>query len=197
MTSSRGRRSLRWSFQWLRRPNPRHGASSQYLSIAPDATELERKRFMHEMDLTREQVGLLKSRLSAFFKEDSDELMIWMLQKNSSLARRVRAVSATEEQMHQLNADSKRMPQHKDFAWSGHRLLGDNGRPVRVPEPEFVHALVELHHRVDNPNAENRVKIVDVYVEREYAERAQQRQASRYPDVPWAVITYPVGQVLF
>lgn len=149
------------------------------------------------LGLTPSELGIVEPWLARFVPSRKPPQMIYILQKNSGLARRVRAVAASRAQSSMLDAENKTYSNSASYSWSIHQLLRNANRPVRRTAPEVVYAVVRLHRAQENPSAASRVRVQDVYDNHAAAERARELLRLRHPDTPWAVITYPVGEMLF
>ncbi len=123
--------------------------------------------------------------------------MIWFFQKNTRLGRRVRAVAISTAQSSALSARSRTAEYEDSFAWNGHQLLNDRNKPIRGAAPNVVHALVRTHRFVQRPSTETRVRVLETYASRAVAEKALAKRLQSDSDNLLAVITYPVGEMLF
>lgn len=122
---------------------------------------------------------------------------VWILQKNSGRRRRVKAVATTPEQLSALNVIHQKSANSGLFTWSGFDLDG-RGRQQADDRPlAEVHALVMLHHAHSEPGATSAVRVVAVFVDIAKAQRALEERVSGARNQAWAVITYPVGEMLF
>ena len=118
---------------------------------------------------------------------------VWVLQKNSGVPKRVRAISCTSEQHQQLNDLTQQQPNCEHYSWKGFEVQGVlRGQPLQE-----VHALVSLRESVVKVTTAHKVSVDSIYAERTAAERECLQRIGKFPDFNWAVVTYPVGRMLF
>ena len=124
---------------------------------------------------------------------DNPTSHVWVLQKNSSVPKRVLAVSSTSQQRHRLDDLTSQRPNHDMYVWHGFEVQG-MPRPQQLHE---VHAVVSLREPVVKVTAASKVRVESVHLNQSDAERERDRQAKQFPTTTWAVVTYPVGELLF
>lgn len=166
-------------------------------TLTPVTGYWHRRSIMRQFGLSRADVGLREPWFNGRLPDRRAPIWISVLRKNSSVRRRVRAIAATSQQVAALDTLNKQNPNHEHYNWQMLPLLGRYDMPSRGTAPEFVHALVELHHPVENPTIACRVRVRSVHTKHEYAGQALARESATYPRGLWAVITYPVGEMLF
>lgn len=187
----------RWLKDWFGRAETKPGEAAQYKRIDPGGGFLYRQAILRETGLTRQEAGFPEPGPFERFFERKSAPMIWMLHKNSSVPRRIRAVAATDAQMSELDALNKLFKNSSAYAWSGYRLEDIPRARHKNVTLEEIHALAHTRRELQRPGIESRVRIEAVFTDRSNANRALERENRRRPDIPWVVITCPVGEMLF
>jgi len=191
LRSLRGARPPGWqSQQHAEQPQP-------YVPLAEVRGYWRQRAALQVLGRSRSEAGLAAHWLDRWAPAREPVTMIWFLQKNRSLARRVRAVAVSRAQSSELNARNSIHANAVSYSWHGHQLLNNRNRPMRGASPSVVHALVRLHRHVQQPGIETRVRVLETYASRSAAEKALETRTRAHSDRPLAVITYPVGEVLF
>mgnify|MGYP006292732453 CR=1 FL=1 len=171
--------------------------AARFLRLDGDLSPWERRRMMKPLALTSTSDGPRLARLARHLRNRRGAIVIWVLQKNSGVPKRVRAVAASDVEMLELDACNHEFENSALYVWHGHELLGRHGWPARGTAPTSVHALVHTARVLHEPGIESQVCIDAVYAERSAAERAVAARRRSLPESSWAVITYPVGTMLF
>lgn len=157
----------------------------------------ENSPVMKQIALGKMHAGPPLLRLAGLLQNRRAAIEIWVLQKNSGTPKRVRAVATSDAEMSELDTCNREFENSSLYAWQGHKLLGRRGKLARGTAPRSVHALVRTARALHEPGIESQVSVDEVYSERSAAERAVAARRRLHPDCSWAVITYPVGMMLF
>lgn len=155
-----------------------------------------KRRLVRQLGLDGAELGVTAPWYSHFLPKARGNSWIWVLHKNSSVPKRVRAVAANAEQRTSLNALNRTSANSAHFTWSRFELQGrKGGRHGQTPCE--VHALVRTRQEYAQPNADIKVRVDSVFEDRDTADRALNEMTAKFPTNTWAVITYPVGEMLF
>lgn len=184
--------AARSSLNWSKRSNP----VPLKRVISPLDQWLIRRRF-RQMGLPVQASGSLGGVFGRTSADSRTRPFIWVLQKNSSVPKRIRAVCVTTEQQRSLSKQSELLENRDLYCWRGFPLGGAKRRPNPQVPLEEVHAVVELREATESVSIASKVRVTEVYVDRRAAEDACARLSRQHPQLAWAVITYPVGRMLF
>lgn len=169
----------------------------QYVPLTEVRGFWRQRALLRDLGMSRRDAGFAAHGLDRWVPVREPATVIWFLQKNSSLARRVRAVAVSQAQSSALDAQSKTRENGDSFSWNGHQLLNNRNKSIRGAEPSVAHALVRTHRYVQHPGIETRVRVLDTYENLAAAQKALAERTRRDSHTPLAVITYPVGEMLF
>jgi len=158
---------------------------------------LERRRLWRMMGIAPDVMGLRPRWFERGPLRPRPTPRVWILQKNSGRRRRIKAVAITPDQLSALMTIAQSSPNHELFSWSGFDLKGLERKHSQERSLSEVHALVLLHHEHPSPGTASRARVQQVFSDREAAEAALSSKRGDLTRHPWAVITYPVGEMLF
>lgn len=170
------------------------------LAAVPDRSLLaflQRRRIWHRLGMTPGDLGLRPRWFERGPLRPRPTPRVWILQKNSGRRRRIKAVAITPAQLSALMTIAQSSPNHELFSWSGFDLKGPEREQSQERSLSEVHALVLLHHEQPSPGIVSRARVQQVFTDRESAEEALRSERGNPIRHPWAVITYPVGEMLF
>lgn len=191
------RHAFRIRIGWTSFGRPLPTGSASYVPLTEVRGFWRQRAILRELGISRREASFAAHWLDRWLPPRKPVTMIWFFQKNTRLGRRVRAVAISTAQSSALSAQSQ-TPEYEDsFAWNGHQLLNDRNKPIRGAAPNVVHALVRTHRFVQHPSIETRVRVLETYESRAAAEKALAKRLQSDSDSLLAVITYPVGEMLF
>lgn len=185
----RGRRKSVGS--WALHADAASGQSPVKLK-ATSLSNRRKRRLARQLLLDPTELGVSAPWHSRFLPGARNTGWIWVLQKNSGVPKRVRAIAATAPQRASLAALGCGAEHNAHFSWRGFELQGRNSRRLRE-----VHALVSTRHAYVQPTPALQVRVVAVFARRNIANRELDKMMAKFPTDHWAVITYPVGEMLF
>lgn len=196
---------MRWGLRALREceaalgwaPSTRPTAVGRSVRLAQTAMSTRsQRRLLRRLGLDTAELGIPVPWYARVLSADRGTRWVWVLQKNSSAPKRVRAVATNATQRTSLDDLNRASSNSTHYSWSRFELQGRRWWWLGRTASE-VHALVRLPHGYEQPSAAIKVRVHSVYTDRHSAVRELTEATVTFPNDVWAVITYPIGEMLF